>query len=196
MAKQLILIRHGKTGYSGRYIGSKNVPLSDKGREQIHFLKENNSILKAATIVASPMLRCRESCEILFSDQHIEFDENLQEIDFGRWEGLNFNEIVLKDSAYVDDWANWSPEFSFPEGESIGHFIGRVQQVADRIISLAEDKVIVVTHGGVIRALLCYFLKLDPSHYLLFNVKKGRFATLDIFPEGAVLTGLNLGKTE
>lgn len=193
MAKQLILIRHGMTGYSGRYIGSTDVSLSDEGRKQILSLKNSETFSQADTIITSPMLRCRESCDIIFPEKTINYDSNLREVDFGRWECLNFNEIVEKDAALVDDWAKLSQEFSFPDGENIGHFIGRVQQTAARIISLSDEKVIVVTHGGVIRALLCYFLKLDPSNYLLFNVKKGGFTTLDIFPEGAVLTGLNLG---
>ena len=196
MAKHLILIRHGRTGFSGRYIGSKDVPLSNEGRAQIEALGSRITIFNEDTLIASPMLRCRESCTILFPKQTVEFKKELSEIDFGRWEGLTFDEIVSKDKDLVKEWADWSQDFSFPDGENVGQFINRVQQAGEEINSLPEDNVIVVTHGGVIRALICYFLKLDPSEYLLFNVQKGRYATLDLFSEGAVLTGLNLGASE
>jgi broad specificity phosphatase PhoE len=181
------------TGYSGRYVGARDVPLSPEGCRQIAGLRSVLPEQKIKKIVASPMLRCRQSNEILFPDHVVFYDEDLCEIDFGKWEGLTFQEIVTEDSELVDEWAEWSPEFCFPEGECIGHFVDRVYSTGARIAAFSEENVMVIAHGGVIRTLLCYFLKLDPSDYLLFQVKKGRFATLELYSEGAVLTGLNLG---
>lgn len=193
MTKQLILIRHGKTGYSGRYIGSSDVPLSADGCRQISELKTKMPDTAASAVIASPMLRCRQSCALLFPGHPVVYEDDLKEIDFGRWEGLSFPEIAAMDPEYVDLWAGGSVSFRFPEGEGLGHFISRVQEAGNRIASFSEDTVVVVAHGGVIRLLLCYFLKIDPSHYLLFKIAKGKFATLELFPEGAVLTGLNHG---
>ena len=192
MTKRLTLLRHGKTGLSGRYVGSRDVPLSAEGREQIAGLKaifQNHSFDR---VVTSPMLRCQESGEILFSDRVLFHDDDLREIDFGRWEGLTFQEIVTADPARVAAWADWSPRFCFPEGECIAHFIERVHQAGSLIATSTAENILLIAHGGVIRCLLCYFLHLDPSQYLLFQVQKGRFATLDLFAEGAVLTGFNL----
>ena len=193
MIKKITLVRHGKTGYSGRYIGSRNVPLSTAGKKQIEEIQKYFKKSKTAKIIASPMLRCRESCEILFSEQSVIYDNDLREVDFGRWEGLTFNEIAAKDPDLIPDWADCVNTFSFPEGESVSDFTCRVHVAADRIVAMSEQNIIIVAHGGVIRALLCYFLKLNPSHYLLFKIKKGCFTTLELFSEGAVITGLNLG---
>ncbi len=167
--------------------------MSSAGRQQIEDIRSYFVNRKELKIIASPMLRCRQSCGILFPEQKIVYDDELREVDFGRWEGLTFAEIAAKDPDYVDDWAKLSGTFCFPEGECVDAFLKRVGTVGEKITHFSEQDIIIIAHGGVIRALLCYFLKLDPSKYLLFQVEKGRFTTLNLFPEGAVLTGLNLG---
>lgn len=191
--KQLILLRHGKIDYPNRYVGSRDVPLSPHGVSQIKALKNTFRDKKVDRIVASPMLRCKQSCELLFDDCNIVYNNDLREIDFGRWDGMTFQEIVADDPGLVKQWANWSLDFCFPGGESIGHFVDRVQKVGKELASLKEETVVVVCHGGVVRALLCYYLGLGPENYLLFQVEKGKFSTLDLYGDRGVLTGLNLG---
>ena len=193
MTKRITLLRHGKTGLSGKYVGSEDVPLSPDGISQIQNLKSVIKNYPVELVISSPMLRCRQSTEILFAQDLVSHDEDLCEVDFGCWEALTFQEIVNKNPELVDEWSKFSPDFCFPEGECITAFIARVQRAGDRIKKSAEKDIVIVTHGGVIRYLLCYFLNLDPSQYLLFNVHKGKYATLDLFDEGAVLTGFNLG---
>jgi len=193
MTKKLILLRHGNTGFSGQYIGSKDVPLSANGCRQIASLQPILENQQIDYILSSPMLRCRESAEILFSDRHVYYDDDLREIDFGRWEGLIFQEIATNDPDLVNKWAAWNPDFCFPEGECIDHFIKRVHRAGSRIKESSNKNIILIAHGGVIRALLCYLLNLKPEKYLLFQVEKGRYTTLELFSEGAVLTGFNLG---
>jgi alpha-ribazole phosphatase len=191
--KQLILLRHGKTDYPNRYVGSRDVPLSPHGISQIRALKNTFRNKKVDRIIASPMLRCRQSCELLFDDCNIVYNEDLREIDFGLWEGMTFQEIAENDPALVEQWATWSLDFCFPEGESIRHFVNRVQKAGKFLARLKEETVVTVCHGGVVRALLCYYLGLDPENYLLFQVAKGTFSTLDLYGDRGVLTGLNLG---
>ena len=193
MEKKLTLLRHGNTGFGDRYIGSKDVPLSSTGITRIANLKPVFTDQPIDEFVVSPMLRCRQSAEVLFSDRSFTSDENLREIDFGRWEGMNFSEIVKKDPELVDSWASAAAEFCFPQGERIGDFISRVHEAGKRLAKSSAKNILVIAHGGVIRALICYFLQLESSNHLLFQVKKGSYVTLDLFDEGAVLTGLNLG---
>ncbi len=193
MKKRLILLRHGNTGFGDRYIGSRDVPLSSVGVAAMKTLKPVLHSQSIEKIVTSPMLRCRQSAEILFAERSFSCDEDLREIDFGRWEGLKFSEIVKKDPGLVDNWATGALTFCFPQGECLGDFVSRVHQVGMRLAKASEEYILVIAHGGVIRALICYFLQLKASDYLLFQVEKGRYATLDLFAEGAVLTGLNCG---
>jgi broad specificity phosphatase PhoE len=193
MTKRLTLLRHGKTGFSGKYVGSQDVVLSAEGVLQMESLKDSFENYPVENLISSPMIRCKQSCEILFPHQAVCYDEDLREVDFGRWETMNFQEIVKKDPELVDSWSKWSLDFCFPEGERIGHFVKRVQRAGENIKKSPETHIMIVAHGGVIRNLICYFLNLNPSLYLLFNVRKGCYTTLDLFDNGAVLTGLNHG---
>lgn len=191
--KKLTLLRHGETDYPNRYIGSRDVPLAPAGVTQIKGLRKHFKNQGVDRIVASPMQRCTQSCELLFPGCDMSCDDDLREIDFGRWEGLSFQEIVERDPDIVEKWASWSPDFRFPEGESIGHFVSRVKKAGTRLMELTDKNIVLITHGGVVRALLCYYLGLAPENYLLFQVEKGRFATLDLYDGLGVLTGFNLG---
>ncbi len=193
MSKRLVLLRHGNTGYSGRYIGAKDVPLSPDGFKQMGKLKSIFHNLHFDSIYSSPMLRCRQSAEILFAGKTVLFDDDLKEIDFGRWEGLQFAEIVEDNPELVKEWADWNTDFCFPKGERISHFIKRVHRVGARVKETPDETILLITHGGVIRGLICFFLNLNPEDYLMFKVQKGKYTTLEIFDNGAVLSGLNQG---
>ncbi len=192
MHKKIALLRHGKTGFSGKYVGSLDVDLSDSGRDQIKALGKRLDTYSYEKIISSTMLRCRQSSEILFPNRTVCYDNDLREIDFGRWEGMTFQEISKTDPDLVDLWSNEGMDYCFPDGECINDFTSRIYLFADRLKVCPENNIIVISHGGVIRTLLCYFLNISPSKYLLFQVNKGHFSTIDLFDKGAVLTGFNL----
>ncbi len=52
---------------------------------------------------------------------------------------------------------------------------------------------LLVTHGGVIRRLICVSLGIAPEKSLVFNVRAGRCAIIDLHSQGGVLAGLNIG---
>jgi broad specificity phosphatase PhoE len=57
---------------------------------------------------------------------------------------------------------------------------------------MPEEKILIITHGGIIRHLLCLLLGLEAEKYLLFEVKSGCISSLRLFDEGGLLTGLNI----
>ena len=118
-------------------------------------------------------------------------DERLREIDFGRWEMKSFAEIAATDQDLLPGWAEYT-NFAFPGGEKVAAFCGRVAGVLADLRASAHQEIAVVTHGGVIRTLICLALGLSPKNYLLFDARPGSLAVLDLHPDGAVLTGLNL----
>jgi broad specificity phosphatase PhoE len=191
--RNLILLRHGECGSAGRYLGSTDLALSEKGIQQI----QGSAAMLAKTAIdqvyCSPMLRCRRSLELLDLPTPVEIVADLREIDFGRWEGKTFAEIAAADPGLVDCWAKSDGDFSFPGGEKISTFRDRVNGFVETLGKSRCQTVLVVSHGGVIRHLLCRLLDLAWRHYLLFDVQPGRFATIACFSGGAVLSGLNLG---
>ena len=192
VAKELYFLRHGDTGLQGRYIGSTDVPLSESGIEQVRKTARLLQGKRVEKIVCSPMLRCRQTLEQLYLPCTCQFNELLREVDFGRWEGKNFSEIVKIDKELVDSWVIEPDVFSFPGGESLAAFKNRIATFKILLKNMAEDNILVIAHGGVIRHLLCLLLGLDSDNYLVFDVKPGCFCSIRLFTEGGVLTGFNI----
>lgn len=190
--KDLYLLRHGETGKQGRYIGSMDVPLSETGREQVRGTAKMLRRKNIETIFSSPMLRCRQTCELLEIDCPNVVSHLLQEVDFGLWEGKSFAEIVDDDPAGVDRWTSDPATFCFPGGESIAAFRRRVSAFKEILDGSDEKRLLLVAHGGVIRHLLCLLMELPSEKYLLFDVQPGRYSSLRIYSDGAVLTGFNI----
>lgn len=149
------LIRHGETEWNraGRWQGMADVPLSALGRAQADALAQR--LADERFIVdhtySSDLLRAWDTAQIAAQRLGLAVQPlpTLREIDVGAWSGLTRSEIVER----------WPGAFvtlhSAPDGEGRDAFW---QRVADTVLQLAEqhngERVLLVTHGGVIRALL------------------------------------------
>ena len=194
MTQRLILIRHGDLGdrCRGRYIGRTDAPLSAEGRRQAAALAGPLARLNGTSVLVSPLRRTRETAAIaLGRSENFTVDSNLREIDFGRWEGMGFAEILAADRAAIDRWAALVEDFAFPDGESIGNFRKRIAAAAGRIAADPAGTVVAVTHGGVIRFLICHFLGLPDRAHLLFDVQPASISEIRIDGGKGVLTLLN-----
>ena len=83
------LIRHGATkgNQLGQYIGRTDLPLAPEGAEQLRELSRAGGYPTAQAYYCSPLLRCRETLNILYPDAEPVVVEGLRECDFGEWEG-------------------------------------------------------------------------------------------------------------
>ena len=195
--KKLLLARHCETGpdYYGRFVGSSDIGLGPAAPEQAERLASIIADYRPAVTFCSPLRRAQLTAAMVNGTTplgEILTDPDLREVDFGRWEGLTFDEIAKGDSELVKRWSVWSPEFAFPDGEVTGDFLKRIQEAGDKLAAREEETVLAIAHGGVVRALICHLLRLPARNYLLFDVKPARLTVIDYFPEGGVLTGFNL----
>jgi len=194
-SKVIVLVRHGQTTWTSRrqFIGRTDVPIDAEGRRQAKGLIPCIRRMKPGRFFCSPLRRARETARIIGDDIGLdaELDQDICEIDFGRWEGMSFEDIASSDPDLVGRWAVWEKDFSFPEGESLIAFLGRVKRSADRMVADPASTILVVTHGGVIRALICHLLGLSENQYLLFDVGPASLTTIEVFDGKGVLTGLN-----
>lgn len=193
MGKTLYLLRHGDTGARGRFIGSTDLPITPEAKHQ---LQSSARLLKdkaITSVICSPMTRCRQTAEVLRLDAEITYDERLREVDFGNWEEMTFDDIAAGWPEKVDEWARWSEDFTFPGGENMGGFLARIKDVSCFVNESAQENMLLITHGGVIRQLICHYLGISHSSYLLFEVKAGMFTTLSLHSNGGILTSLNSG---
>jgi broad specificity phosphatase PhoE len=193
--KELHLIRHGHSQYAGdRYIGKTDTPLTEQGVEQARSVCRRLETLPFEALYCSPALRARETLKPLLDkdpSRPLVVLSDLQEVDFGQWEGLSFSEIQSHSPGLIAGWVSGSREFTFPGGESLETFWQRVCQVGERLLAGEEKMVAVVTHAGVIRYLLCHFLGIPPEQHRIFQIDPGSLTTLTFSDGFAVLKGLN-----
>ena len=152
---RLILLRHGQTEANERrlYCGSSDPELSPAGREALLRLRAERPIDTTGLVrITSGMRRTDETMRILFDCAPDCTDFSLKEIDFGAFEGMDYER--LKSVPEYQRWiADASGDLAPPGGESARAFRARVIAATER---LTEDSLI-VTHGGVIAALMAHW---------------------------------------
>jgi len=192
----LALIRHCHSVSAGeRYIGTTDTPLTERGRAQAQHVCRRLRAWSCDAIRASPSLRVRETLQMATHawEPEVVTDADLREIDFGRWEGLRFEDILKQDPERVAEWTVNRMDFAFPEGERLSDFWDRITRVGRVLQTYPQARVAVVAHGGVIRSLLCHFLGLAPERNRMFQIDLGSMTFLTFHAGVAVLAGLNDG---
>jgi broad specificity phosphatase PhoE len=194
MTKDYYFIRHGEIHafLKNHYIGETDVELCPEGSHQLlrigTWLKEKK--MTSLPVFCSPLKRCVETANILKLD-NISLHKNLKEISFGEWEGLTYKEIQKKDPCLFLKWGKLEHDFSFPGGESFHSFLNRVESFFNELRKIPEDRVIILSHGGVIRSLISLFMGLDFKTSFSFQVDRGSFSHIQTLGDFPVIKKLN-----
>lgn len=162
------LLRHGLTDANrdGRYVGKTDLPLSPEGLTELLELKENYQYPGGVRFFTSPLMRCRQTLEVLYPACDAEVVEGLREFDFGQWENKPIRE--LKTDERFLQWIEGKLQ-EIPDGESTEAFRERVcaafEGIVNDLIHSGNTEAVVCTHGGVITLLMqLYSLpRLDPK---------------------------------
>jgi alpha-ribazole phosphatase len=166
----IVLIRHGQaTGQSGKCLGHADVPLSPDGAEAIRKLAYTSGQgwfgggAGAARLVSSDLERARASAAIVGRALGLQpaLDVRLREMNFGEWDGRQWDEIEQTDASRFRTWADsWITE-STPNGESVPDLLRRTDDWLAEAVHPADGSapLIVVAHAGTIRAILCRLLR-------------------------------------
>lgn len=151
----LLLARHGETEWNrvGRWQGHADPPLNETGRRQAAELADSLERDGIAAVYSSDLARAVETARTVGErlDLAVTEDAALREIDVGSWSGLTRAEVAQR---FPEGYARWLEGEIGHDGESREHLTERVVAAALRIAEAHPgEKVLVVTHGGVIRAL-------------------------------------------
>lgn len=186
LAHALYFIRHGETDWNAacRIQGHTDIPLNATGRAQAarngHTLAELIVDSAGVDFVASPLSRARETMRItrrkmgLPTDQFAH-DAALKELNFGSLEGQPWigHQILLAPERFRErdaDPFQWRPQ----GGESYADLTGRV----GRWLAAVSQPTVVVSHGGVMRALRGLVLGLEPRLIPALDVPQDRVLVL------------------
>lgn len=195
---QLILIRHGVTDWNEqqKYIGSTDLNLSKKGIAQARAISNALKNEPLTAIYSSEFKRALQTAEIIAENHNLKINvlPGLNEIDFGKWEGLTFNQIDNEWPNFFERWVTGEGGLP-PDGESIEAFKNRVKDALNRIIaqnSKESRTVVIVAHAGTIKQIICHLLGLDFSEMWRISQDSGAISKIDLYNDGKnVLTLLN-----
>src|SRR5512140_1864118 len=131
----LVLTRHGTTTAGEVMLGGQlDVGLNDQGHQEAAALAERLHGVRFDRIVSSPMNRAMETAEIVARGRPFEVDDRLRELDYGRWEGLNYQEIDARDLDLRARWEADPAETHAPGGESGNDVAARARSFLNSLL--------------------------------------------------------------
>ena len=189
---KLILVRHGQTEMNAQnlYFGKLNPPLNDLGISQAYQAKEKLLNIDYDIIYSSPLERAKQTAEICnYLDKEIIFDSNLEEINFGIFEGLTFKQISEKYPNEVkkmeEDWKS----FNYVTGESPKEMF---QRAISFLKTLDYTKTnLIVAHWGIINCIISYFISGSLDSYWKFKIQNASIVIFEGNFEFSYLTKLD-----
>ena len=156
---RLLLVRHGEvlSNREMRYVGSRDEPLADSGVKQAERLAAALAALPVQAVYSSPLERARETGRRIAEAREIplRLETRLREQAFGEWEGLSRREVLESDAERL---LRWEADLGAapPGGESLESVQARMLELVGELSrDHAGDWVVLVSHVGPIKALLC-----------------------------------------
>lgn len=174
---EIYLIRHTLPQIAeGVCYGITNLPLA-KGYEQLFMdVKKELSMPENTVVYTSSLARCLLLAEFL-SDKKCIIDSRLVEIDFGKWELQPWSDLPRA------EFDNWSSDFvnnPTPGGQCFVDIYEKVVAFYYELLATGHEVVAVVSHAGVIRALLTHLLSMPLSHAFRLDISYGGITKLNV----------------
>ena len=153
----LYVVRHGATEWSrsGQHTGRTDLPLLPEGEEQARATGSLLANIDFSLVLCSPLQRAQRTCELAGLLDRAVIDTDLQEWDYGDYEGVTT--ATIRES--VPGWTVWSG--TCPNGETIEQVSKRADRVIERVRN-ESGNVIVFAHGHILRILTARWCELDP----------------------------------
>ena len=178
---ELWLLRHGATEWArnGRHTGRTDVPLLSEGEAEARALAPVLATQRFAAVLVSPLQRAQRTCELAGLASQAQPCPELQEWDYGHYEGITTAEIREQNP----NWSLWRD--GCPGGESAP----TVQQRCERVIAQAEalalamaeqgdQQVALFAHGHILRSLAGTWLGLGAQGGALLSLATGTISVL------------------
>ena len=191
-----LLMRHGETEWNrqGRVMGRNPIELDQRGRAQVESAIPLARMVKPDLIVTSPLVRARQSAEIIargLGGLEVVDEPQLEEVRYGSWEGMTYSDLIAAESylKYREDPLG-NPT---PGGESLYQVQGRGVEAVNRVMAANQGRrVLFVSHGDIFRTVLCHFMGLSLEYFRRIRIDNAAFSAVQISDRFAELKFLNL----
>jgi broad specificity phosphatase PhoE len=192
----LLLVRHGETAWNRarRWQGQHDLPLTALGEAQAIATARRLMVERPVALVSSDLIRARQTAEAIAEacGLEVELDPGLREVDVGSWVGLTSEEAAARDPAGHARWVAGGT--GWDDGETYPAMAERVVDAANTIASRhgPTDRVVVVAHGGPIRALAAHAVALEgDGRRRLAAGPNASLTTIDVRDDGWRLVAYN-----
>ena len=192
MSETLIFVRHGSlpSVYSNSFVGVHDIDLSDEGRADAAAVGRWLARQQYGRVFSGTLSRVRHTREIASeSDPRLrEFiaDDRLNELDFGDWSLLRFDILKQQYGTAFEQWNMGMADFTFPNGENIGHFMERTRSVMEDLIRCDAETAVVFSHGGVLMSLIADAVGLPRRDVFRIWLERGGVALIRRGKAGAL----------
>jgi len=194
---ELWLVRHAEStgNRDGVLQGQADLPLSSLGHRQARAIAER--LVKAhrrtafSLLIASDLMRARETADSIGMalNLRIERDRRLREIDIGTWAGLNHEQIATK---FPSEWAAWQGRDATMRRGGGESYQDAHDRFAPALLDIAQrhpgGRILVVTHGGVLRAYLAGLMGLPLGR--IWHLSIGNTSLTRVRPFELVIGGI------
>jgi len=191
---KILLVRHGiVVADNKRFLGRLDLPLCESGVRQVKRLRDRLAGEKIDVIYTSPLRRAAATAEIIAAGHQAKVitRDDLCECDFGKIEGLTFDEIQLRYPALAEE-LRLRRTGAFPGGETL-------EQLNERILAFLktlekhqpEETLLIVAHGGPVRLLICNLLGLGLEHWVQFRIENASLSIVETYPGMNILDLFN-----
>lgn len=179
---EVFFVRHGRTEANAKGLyagGGTDVPVSEEGLKDAAAIAQNARWLRPfgtafakhgktfgkdapRVVYTSPMIRARQTAQILFPAAPKEIIEDFREFRFGSFEGRVYQD--LKESAEYKTWTAGNNDAACPGGgDSVNSCAGRVSRAFSKIVRARveagdEEPIVIVAHGGIAMAFLFVYI--------------------------------------
>lgn len=182
----LFCIRHGETEWSlsGQHTGVTDIPLTENGRELARRLRAPLSSHQFSLVLASPLKRALETCELAGLADGAQIEQDLMEWNYGDFEGLTTAQIRENHPGWI------LFRDGCPNGETPDEVAQRVDRIIDRALSVGGD-VALFAHGHVLRTLAARWIGLPPLDGMRFLLDTGTLCVLGFYRDARAIRQWN-----
>jgi len=164
----ILLARHGETDWNavGRWQGHTDRSLTERGRRQAAELADRLANVEIDAVYSSDLLRAVETAEPVAKRLGLPLQAlpELREVDVGTWAGLTRDEVAERFPEGFRRWSEW--QTGWEDGETYDEMGERVVGAILRLAGEQEGgRILVVSHGGAIRALHAAAAGIDIAAY-------------------------------
>ena len=178
------MVRHGETAWSrdgNRYCGRTDIPLTDRGTLQATLLAALLHRIPFDKVVVSPLRRARDTARPIVTrlGLDMEIDSRLQEIDFGKWEGLTPKDIQ---GQFPKEWHDWTRDPLRTHAGTLGE---RGGNVFNRMTEVLQEYhpyhyVLMISHTTAMRILMAGTLGMPLANYRKLAIDPGDVYVLNM----------------